>query len=366
MTTQSSIPNEPEKPNKTIDLIAVLVLCVFTFFLGLVLPFKVIFYLLAGWISHLSRLLSGLTISMERTTWFLGALIVFTVGIHFACRKWYQRNHQTHTETVSAQPDILWQKRWTLTLVAMLLMLLVSGICVISMTHQAYWMATTDDVLINHDLRQAARNSTSKNNLKQIGLALHHYHDSFNQLPSGGIINEIGQPQHSWISHMLPYLDQPILYKEIDFNQPWNAEVNRRPFETVLSMFMNPGLHFQYDNGKSDKENSKGYQPTHYAANSRLLSNNSKISLSQIKDGASNTILAGEIKSNIKPWGDPRNFRDPALGINQSQQGFGGPYKGGANILFSDGSARFLSDKIDPKVLKALSTPNGGELIGEF
>ncbi len=64
--------------------------------------------------------------------------------------------------------------------------------------------------------------------------------------------------------------------------------------------------------------------------------------------------------------GNLRNFRDPALGINQNRRGFGSPFTGGANFLLGDGSARFLSDKIDPKVLKALSTPNGREPLREF
>lgn len=71
----------------------------------------------------------------------------------------------------------------------------------------------------------------------------------------------------------------------------------------------------------------------------------------------------GEVPSGFKPWGYPANWRDPAVGMNRSPEGFGGPYKGGANVLFADGSVKFLKDRTDARVLKALSTSDGGEPI---
>jgi len=46
--------------------------------------------------------------------------------------------------------------------------------------------------------------------------------------------------------------------------------------------------------------------------------------------------------------------------------GIGGPYTGGCNMGLADGSVRFLSENIDPKVLEALATMAGGEVIGQF
>jgi prepilin-type processing-associated H-X9-DG protein len=73
--------------------------------------------------------------------------------------------------------------------------------------------------------------------------------------------------------------------------------------------------------------------------------------------------MGGEVVSHFKAWGDPTNWRDPALGINRSLSGFGSPAPGGANFLMVDGSVRFLKDNIDLRVLKALSTPAGGEKV---
>ena len=97
----------------------------------------------------------------------------------------------------------------------------------------------------------------------------------------------------------------------------------------------------------------------------RLLGSDVGWKKNDITDGLSNTLLAGEAAGNFKPWGYPANARDPALGINKTPDGFGGPWisKKGANFMFADASIRFFTDDIDPAVLKALSTPNGGESV---
>ena len=80
-------------------------------------------------------------------------------------------------------------------------------------------------------------------------------------------------------------------------------------------------------------------------------------------DGTGNTVMAGEVVSRFKPWGDPLNWRDPALGVNRSPDGFGSPFVGGANFLFVDGSVQFIKNTIALRVLEALGTPKGGERI---
>ena len=74
-------------------------------------------------------------------------------------------------------------------------------------------------------------------------------------------------------------------------------------------------------------------------------------------------LLAGEAAGNFKPWGSPTNWRDPALGLRTTPDGFGGPNRHGTAFAIADGSVRMIDNKIDPQVLKALSTPNGGEIV---
>jgi hypothetical protein len=81
----------------------------------------------------------------------------------------------------------------------------------------------------------------------------------------------------------------------------------------------------------------------------------------RLTDGLANTLLAGEASSTLRPWGDPDNLRDPALGVNQAADGFGGPDGRGGLMLLADGSVRFLSRDTDPEVLRALATYAGGD-----
>src|SRR5689334_25410189 len=75
--------------------------------------------------------------------------------------------------------------------------------------------------------REAARRTQCKNNLKQIGLALHNYHDTFRLFPPGYVDrngnpnltpdNDLG-PGWGWAAFLLPYIDQSPLYSPINFN----------------------------------------------------------------------------------------------------------------------------------------------------
>lgn len=118
----------------------------------------------------------------------------------------------------------------------------------------------------------------------------------------------------------------------------------------------------------------EGYGLSHYAANSRILGSDVTegrslmggrgMKIGDIRDGLSTTLLIGEVNANFKPWGHPVNWRDPARGVNQSPYGFGGPWRvSGAHFLMADASVRFVSENVTPSVLRALSTPAGGENV---
>jgi len=79
--------------------------------------------------------------------------------------------------------------------------------------------------------------------------------------------------------------------------------------------------------------------------------------MKDITDGASNTIMTGEILDSRPPWGKPGNVRDPALGIHCGPTYFGGRFEGATAFGFADGSVHFIANDIDPDVLKALATP---------
>jgi prepilin-type processing-associated H-X9-DG protein len=74
-------------------------------------------------------------------------------------------------------------------------------------------------------------------------------------------------------------------------------------------------------------------------------------------------MLIGEVGGNYRPWGHHANWRDPALGINSTPEGFGNTNRKMANFVMVDGSVRTLSNSTSLDLLKALSTPAGGEKL---
>lgn len=206
--------------------------------------------------------------------------------------------------------------------------------------------------------REAARRSSSKNNLKQIGLALHNYHDTFQTLPPGWISGEDGTPYHSWTYSITPYLDCSPFYNEVDSHVPWNHERNVEKFKTRFPVYQNPS--------NPDIRCEDGFPYAHYAGNSNLFQSNSSFRFEDCTDGTSNTLMVGDIKEGLKAWGTPGNVRDPALGLNNGPNTFGSPHTGIVQFLLMDGSVRAISADIDIKILKALGTPAGGEDFSDF
>jgi hypothetical protein len=205
--------------------------------------------------------------------------------------------------------------------------------------------------------RQAAEATQSRNNLKMIGLGLHNYHDTFRQFPPGGIYGEDGTAYHSWQTMLLPYVDMAPLYNSIDFDVPWTDPVNTGHFQYPVEVFLRPGV--------AERADAEGFAVSHYAGSSQIFVPNGQVKLSTITDGTSNTILVGEVAAGFKRWGDPTNVRDPADGLLHDANTFGAVNleRGTVDFLLGDGSVRAISTNIDPDVLKALATPDGGEQI---
>ena len=94
--------------------------------------------------------------------------------------------------------------------------------------------------------REAARRASCKNNLKQIGLALHNYHDVHSAFPSGwiGVTNEqpsvLGASGFAWGTMVLPYLDQGPLYGKFNLSNPLDASPNRALITQHLTVYQCP------------------------------------------------------------------------------------------------------------------------------
>jgi hypothetical protein len=299
--------------------------------------------LLFGWVAFLSRVLPEVTADGPTAAAGVASVVLFALGVHLAGRAWLR----------ARGPERTWKLRWTAAVVVGVFVLFAAGIAVVGIAHQCAWLATADRPLVGQRLRHDSK--ASQNNLRMIGLGLLPYADVNQTFPPGGTFGPNGEMLHSWETHILPYM---VYGAPIDMKRPWRDPVNEPYFRCVIPEFINPEFRTQ------ELEDADGFGLSHYAANVWVMGPNRRMKPSDIHDGTAGTILVGEVNACFRPWGHPRNWRDPADGINNSPRNFGGPpASGGVRFLMADGSVRFVSARTDPAVLRALATPNGGEEV---
>ncbi len=255
-------------------------------------------------------------------------------------------------------------------------------------------------------VREAANRTQCQNNLKQLGLALHHYHDSNGGFPAAKISQTT---THSMFPFLFPYLEQQNLYRQYRFDASWDdPTTNDRdpggPNLAKLQVLLCP----------SAPENRKGTDNrgmTDYSAINQLKRPNPYVQqlpaqdptligvlglnvsrrLTDVTDGTSSTLLMAEDAGRNQVWqlGQFVKFGGPSgawaapnnwiviTGIDPSTGAPPGPcvincnnfndvysfHVGGANSLFADGSVHFLPATLDINILIALMTRNQGEVI---
>ena len=255
--------------------------------------------------------------------------------------------------------------------------------------------------------REAARRSQCKNNLKQIGIALHNYMDVNKSFPPGFVATPptFNWPSWGWSVFILPYLEQASLFETLGVNDQRLAPgptiaMPTADTQRTLAAYVCPsdtGPNLNQKKGDFAKSNYRGItgNVSHPGVNYNNLTTmngtfylNSSIRIAHITDGASNTVVVGETKADHKYagaiWAGMRGT-DSAGGVLQTHVGdtiwwlngeyhlninngatHGSNHTGGAQFLLADGSARFLSENTDTQVLENISARNDGQPIGEF
>jgi prepilin-type processing-associated H-X9-DG protein len=206
--------------------------------------------------------------------------------------------------------------------------------------------------------REAARRTQCMNNLKQIGLALHMYHDKYNTFPPAYVADASGKPMHSWRVLILPFLEQQGLYSEYDFTEPWDGPNNSRLLARMPAVYACPS------HSSTGPDTNTAYAGVF--GEQCVFTGRSPVRMTEITDGTSNTLLVGEVTGAAIPWMKPDDIditKHPSLG---DRDGFSGEHRGGVNFLLCDGSVRFLALTINPQTLKALFTRSGNEVPGAF
>lgn len=201
-----------------------------------------------------------------------------------------------------------------------------------------------------HRASEPARRTQCKNNLKQIGMALHQYHDTYGTFPPAYTVDADGKRLHSWRTLILPYLDQMELYKQIDLSKPWDDQVNAEFAKTDLYVYACPSI-------------LKPFTKTSYmaiAGTGTCFPGAASRSISEIKDGTSNTVMIVEVAAEKSvPWMSPADLDDQYLLNVDAKSKFS--HAGGLYALFADGSVRFLSCKIGQEVRRSMVTADAGD-----
>ena len=198
--------------------------------------------------------------------------------------------------------------------------------------------------------RHAARRSQCRNNLKQIGLALHSYHDSFGAFPPAYTVDASGRKLHSWRTLILPYVDQAPLYSKIDLAKPWDDPVNVELTRTPLSAYCCPSL------------GNDSTQTTYLAVVSAesILRPEQSLTIKDVTDGLSNTLVVIEVESaGAVPWASPEDHGAEYL-LTATEKTVTS-HEGGSHGLVADGSVRFLDKKLPADVRRGLITAAAGD-----
>ncbi len=167
--------------------------------------------------------------------------------------------------------------------------------------------------------REAARRSQCKNNLKQMGLAMHNYHDVFGSFPAESMmvynptnsaagLGPRAPRNFSWVCALLPYMDQAPLYNQINFLAPaWNQNLGGTPLQQVkLNGFLcpsDPGFAAALPQGLawSCYGISEGWDWWNRGIEMRLAGVGTPglyTKVAMILDGTSNTLMIGETDSS--------------------------------------------------------------------
>ena len=211
--------------------------------------------------------------------------------------------------------------------------------------------------------QRAATRIQCSNNMKQLGLALHIYHDARNGLPPLYTVDADGKPLHSWRVLLLPYMEQQALYERIRLDEPWDSSHNRQFHNIAIAVYSCP------DNPLVAPGKACTYVAIDGALRPALPANGqrSRDTFAYWTDGTSNQIVFTEVKQPFN-WMDPTadiTLDELAKGINKTGRvgSFHSPgaVVGGCNVGIGDGSVRFVTDTIDGAILRALGDPADGK-----
>ena len=263
--------------------------------------------------------------------------------------------------------------------------------------------------------REAARRMSCTNNLKQIGLALHVYHNTHRCLPPGwmafdpgtGQPHWFGEPGWAWSARILPFIEQTSAYKslvhlDLPITDPANAQARVLPLAVYRCPSDTGGATFELEGGGPYVGSGGGFTPTELATSNYLgvfgtldfhdvcsggqcegdgiFFLNRGVRFRDITDGLSQTFMVGERSSKLAPatWvgvvtgGEHAPGRVTGIALfppnSEAEEehythNFSSRHPSGTNFLSADGSVRMIAETIDETAYHALCTRDAGDIV---
>ncbi len=212
-----------------------------------------------------------------------------------------------------------------------------------------------EEKLSKEDLAKAgdfpiAGRAMSVNNLKQIGLAFLNHEAVYQAFPAQAIYSKDGTtPLLSWRVAILPFIDQQELYKQFKLDESWDSPHNKKLIPKMPRNYVAGGA-------SKAKEGETHYQV--FTGPDTAFEGAKAMGIAGITDGTSNTILAVEAKDAVV-WTRPADLTLPK--DKTMLPALGELFEKGFNVLFFDGSVRFVSRTVEPAAFRAQVTPKAGD-----
>jgi hypothetical protein len=201
-------------------------------------------------------------------------------------------------------------------------------------------------------VREAASRTQDANNLKQMALAFHNYHDTYKHFPAAAICDKAGKPLLSWRVAILPYIEHDALYRQFKLDEPWDSEHNIKLLPKMPAIYQ-----FVGDGPNDGRTYYRVFVGPDKNPSALFRTYDEKARIRNITDGTSNTLMIVTAADSV-PWTKPEELvytpNGPLPRLSQTRRG--------CNVALCDGSVRFLSATIAEQSLRALITRDGGEV----